>query len=130
MSSVMSRATFQLREASIEDGDAIATLFRAGDPDADFGAAGFSEVWRWLHFRNPSARTYALVAEDRCQRIVGHLALMPLPFLVHGESMVAGAACQLVIAPQFRHTPLFRAIELRLIREYEQRSFSFVLALV
>jgi hypothetical protein len=127
---VISAAQFELREASIEDADGIAALFRDADPRADFGSVGFSRVWRWLHFENPASMTYALVARDEHQRIVGHLGLMPLRFVVHGGSRVAGAACQLVIAPEFRHTPLFRSIELRLLQGYPQRDFAFVLALV
>jgi len=123
-------ARFELREASIEDADGIAALFREADPRADFGSAGFSRVWRWLHFENPAAMTYALVARDEHQRIVGHLGLMPLRFVVDGDAQIAGAACQLVIAPEFRHTSLFRSIELRLLRCYEQKGFAFVLALV
>jgi len=126
----MRAAQFELREASIEDADGIAALFRDADPLADFGSAGFSRVWRWLHFENPASMTYALVARDEHQRIVGHLGLMPLRFVVHGGTRIAGAACQLVIAPEFRHTSLFRSIELQLLQCYEQKGFAFVLALV
>lgn len=126
----MRAAQFELREASIEDADAIAALFRAADPHADFGSAGFSDVWRWLHFENPTSMSYALVAQDARQRIVGHLGLMPLHFVVHGDPAIAGAACQLVVAPDFRHTPLFRSIELRLLQDYQRRNIAFVLALV
>lgn len=69
-------------------------------------------VWNWLLERRAGVCD-AYLAEDTAGKVIGHYGLARLPYVADGREGVAGLLCKLAIDGQYRRTPLFMRLTMR-----------------
>ena len=95
------------RNVVVADLPAVYDLYRAIEPQDEIEEAGFARWWRWLYADNPRQLSVVLGSFDAEGRNIGHLALLPIDFIVDGKHVLACSACQLMVAESQRRTLLY-----------------------
>lgn len=90
--------TFELRPYREGDEFAWLSLFREAFPNANMSA----EAWRWKHLRNPSGRSYMVLAFSPDGSALAHAAFVPLASRVLGEDCVVGQMVDAMSHPRHR----------------------------
>jgi len=76
------------------------------------------KTWEWQFRRNPAGRAWCALAEDQ-GRIVGHHAVIPTRFSVHGKERRFGLSCDTMTHPDYRRKGLFKTVGLEAYRWME-----------
>jgi hypothetical protein len=69
-----------------------------------------------------------LLAVDQASRVIAFYGVVSFKFWKRDRHLVAGMPCKLVVAEDFRRTFLFQELELRLLRQYTEAGFDFLMA--
>jgi hypothetical protein len=116
------------RNVVTADLPAVYDLYRAIEPQDDIDAAGFARWWRWLYADNPRQLSVVLGSFDAKGENIGHLALLPIDFLVDGEPVLACSACQLMVAETQRRTLLYPSLVKAFFEAYPAHGCEFCYA--
>ena len=85
-----------------------------------FGTREAVERWRWRFTLNPFSRPIVHVAETDDGRLVGHYALVPIPFQRAGERTLAALSIRSMIHPDFQRQGLLKALAARAERQLDE----------
>jgi hypothetical protein len=116
------------RNVVAADLPAVHDLYRAIEPQDDIDAAGFARWWRWLYADNPRRLSVVLGSFDAEGRNIGHLALLPIDFVIDGEPVLACSACQLMVAETQRRTLLYPGLVKAFFEAYPAHGCEFCYA--
>ena len=116
------------RNVVAADLPAVYDLYRAIEPQDEIDAAGFAKWWRWLYADNPRKLSVVLGSFDAEGRNIGHLALLPIDFVVDGEHVLACSACQLMVAESQRRTLLYPKLVKAFFETYTAQGCEFCYA--
>ena len=122
--------TNALRRVSAEDIPAVYDLYRAIEPRDPILLEAFGRWWRWLYVDNPRRLSVVLGSFDAAGRNIGHLALMPIDFLIDGELVLACSAVQLMVAEEQRRTLLYPTLVREFFSAYQKNGCDFCYAAV
>jgi hypothetical protein len=114
-----------ITRVTVKDLPAVYDLYRAIEPLHDITAEGFARWWRWLYVDNPRSLSVVLGSFDVGSRNIGHLALLPIDFLIDGEHVLACSACQLMIAEEQRRTLLYPTLVREFFKAYAEHGCDF-----
>jgi hypothetical protein len=129
MAEFASRQSFQtLRNVGVADLPAVYDLYRAIEPQEDISAEHFSRWWRWLYADNPRRLSVVLGSFDGAGRNLGHLALLPIDFVIDGQHVLACSACQLMVAEDQRRTLLYPTLVRDFFKAYPANGCEFCYA--
>lgn len=90
--------TFELRAYREGDEFAWLSLFKEAFPNAHMSV----ETWRWKHLRNPSGRSYMVLAFSPGGSALAHAAIVPLAGRMLGEDCVVGQMVDAMSHPRHR----------------------------
>jgi hypothetical protein len=121
---------FEIRSGHEGDAAGIARLHAGIWPDEFPDDKAYIAFWRWLFKEFPGSESSVLVGEDPGGEIVGHGALIPYRFRMHGRDCQAGFICQLMVKEEFRRELLFPRLETSLLRDYPGKGIEFVYGLI
>ena len=119
---------YPLRHVVADDVPAVYQLYRTIEPQDEIDAAGFERWWRWLYVENPRQLNVVLGSFDAEGRNTGHLALLPIDFIIDGEHVLACSACQLMVADTKRRTLLYPSLVRRFFSDYPTHGCGFCYA--
>jgi predicted N-acetyltransferase YhbS len=121
---------FEIRRGHEGDAPGVARLHAGIWPDEFPDDAAYIAFWRWLFQEYPGSGSSVLVGEAPGGEIVGHGALIPYRFRMHGRDCQAGFICQLMVKEEFRRELLFPRLETSLLRDYPRKGIDFVYGLI
>jgi len=107
---------------------AVYDLYRAIEPQDEIDADGFARWWSWLYADNPRQLSVVLGSFDAAGNNIGHLALLPIDFVVDGEQVLACSACQLMVAEAQRRTLLYPGLVKAFFEAYPAHGCEFCYA--
>ena len=112
----------------VADLPAVYDLYRAIEPHDGISADGFARWWRWLYADNPPGLSVVLGSFNAAGRNLGHLALLPVDFVVDGERVLACSARQLMVAEDQRRTLLYPKLVKEFFKTYPAHGCAFCYA--
>lgn len=75
-----------------------------------FGSTLTPEQWRWQFPSNPFSRPIVYVAEATDGTLIGHYALIPIPFVKDDQRTLAALSVQSMIHPKFQKRGILKAL--------------------
>jgi len=121
---------FSIHRGRDEDVDGIARLHAQIWPGEFGDTKAYTLFWKWLFREYPASEGMVMVGADSWGEIVGHGALAPLKFLIHGKIYRGGFICDLMVDEDFRKEMLFPKLEIALLSKYKESNIDFVYALI
>ncbi len=119
-----------VREGGDADLPAIKALHCRIEADLVLEPEHYDAWWRWMYRENACGRGYAFVVENAQHELIGHIAVMPQTWQLHGQSLQVGIPGQLVVDEAARKGLAFVSLMTRLLRTQQQYGIDFLLAMV
>jgi GNAT acetyltransferase-like protein len=122
--------SLKIVDAEITDGERV-EQFMLTVPEFALGVVAGEErnLWNWLYVRGENQVRSAVIAVTPEGRVVGHYGMSPLGYRVQGQGTTAGIICRLAVDADYRKTPTFMQMSLRLLKQYPSRGYSFAAGL-
>lgn len=89
-----------------------------------FGKKMLPSLWDWCYFNEISGEPIVALAEDK-NRIVGHYAMIPMPFFINDQEVVGYLSMTTMVAPDYQGQGLFKSLADTVYREAPRNSFVY-----